>query len=121
MSAVAHEKLTNWLRAVPTIRGALLRGIRFADETFVSDIDAREFPATAMDQAWRNISDTFQVLSAQRMPPDRLTWQHEKTSVHCARRPDGAILAIFISRKSPDVDTMALEKMLLEFQSLVAE
>jgi len=118
MSEAGKEQMTQWLRTTPVGRGVLVRGIRFADETFVSDVDARDFPATALEQAWRVVADTFQVLQAQRFPPTRLTWIHEKTALYCAQRNDGAILGVFLSRKTPDVDPVALERMLAEFQQL---
>lgn len=118
MSA-AKEQIAHWLQTTPTVRGALVRGVRFADETFICDVDARDFPATALEQAWRLVADTFQVLSAQRLPPTRLTWTHERTVLHCAQRADGAILGVFISRKVTDADAPAVEKLLSEFQALV--
>lgn len=119
MSAESKDKLTGWLRASPSLRGALVRGIRFADETFVTDVDARDFSASALEQAWRLVADTFQVLSAQRLPPSRLTWTYEKTVLHYAQRADGAIFGVVISRKA-DADPLALEKLLSEFQGLSA-
>lgn len=118
MSAASKELITQWLHAAPTMRGALVRGVRFADETFVSDVDARDFPATALEQAWRLVANTFEVLSAQRLPPTRLTWVHERTVLHCVQRTDGAIFGVFLSRKVTDTDPMALEKLLAEFQGL---
>jgi len=118
MSEESKEQITQWLRTYPTVRGSLVRGIRFADETFVSDVDARDFPATALEQAWRSVADTFQVLSAQHLPPTRLTWVHERTVLHCVQRADGAILGVFLSRKTTDADPVALDKLLAEFQGL---
>jgi hypothetical protein len=118
MSAALKESIAQWLHTTPTIRGALVRGVRFPDETFLSDVDARDFPATALEQAWRLVADTFQVLSAQRLPPTRLTWVHERTTLHCVQRADGAILGVFLSRKVADPDSQALEKLLQEFQAL---
>ena len=118
MSEESKEKVLQWLRATTVARGVLLRGIRFADETFFSDVDVREFSSAALEQAWRIVADTFQVLKAQRLPPSRLTWVHEKTTLHCAQRADGSILGIFVSRKTADVDTAALERTLAEFLQL---
>lgn len=115
MSEERKEKILQWLRATTVARGVLVRGIRFADETFFSDVDARDFPTTALEQAWRIVADTFQVLKAQRLPPTRLTWTHEKTTLHCAQRADGAILGVFVSRKTAEADTVAVERMLTEF------
>ncbi len=118
MSAEAKDTIATWLRASPALRGALVRGVRFPDETFLTDVEARDFSTAALEQAWRLVADTFQVLSAQRLPPTRLTWTHEKTVMHCVQHPQGAILGIVLSRKVADVDPMALEKMLTEFQTL---
>jgi len=117
MNEAHKDQVMQWLQSTPTVRGALVRGIRFADETFVSDVDARDFPAAALEQAWRLVADTFQVLSAQHLPPSRLTWVHERTTLHCVRRTDGAILGVFLSRKS-EADAAALEKLLTDFQAL---
>jgi hypothetical protein len=118
MSDTSKEQILRWLRATAVARGVLVRGIRFADETFCSDVDAREFPATALEQCWRIIADAFQVLRAQRLPPTRLTWVHEKTTLHFAQRADGVILGVFISRKNPEADVPAVERMLAEFLQL---
>jgi hypothetical protein len=120
MSAENNNQITQWLRAYPAVRGVIVRGIRFADESFVSDGDVKDFPAPALEQAWRLVADTFQVLKAQRLPPTRLTWVHERTVLHCVKRADGAILGVFIARKSTDTDPMAVEKLLKEFQALPA-
>lgn len=117
-ASTSKDQILAWLRATTVGRGVLVRGIRFADETFCSDVDAREFSTTALEQAWRIVADTFQVLKAQRLPPSRLTWVHEKTTLHCAQRADGAILGIFVSRKTADVDPAALERLLVEFLQL---
>lgn len=118
MSEESKEQILQWLRATTVARGVLVRGIRFADETFSSDVDARDFPTTALEQAWRIVADTFQVLKAQRLPPTRLTWVHEKTTLHCAQRADGTILGVFVSRKNAEADTAAVEKLLAEFLQL---
>jgi hypothetical protein len=118
MSEAGKVKLTQWLHATPPVPGVLARGIRFADETFVSAATAPNFPAAALEQAWRVVADAFQVLRAQRLPPDRLTWRHEKTTLHCVQRADGAILGICLAGHAAVVDPLAVEKMLSEFRHL---
>ncbi len=118
MSETSKEQILRWLRATAVARGVLVRGLRFADETFFSDVDAREFPTTALEQCWRIIADAFQVLRAQRLPPTRLTWVHAKTTLHCAQRADGVILGVFVSRKNEEADVAAVERMLAEFLQL---
>jgi hypothetical protein len=118
MSDQSKEQISNWLRAAPAVRGMLVRGVRFPDQTFISDVDARDFPASALEQAWRVVGDTFQVLSAQHFPPTRLSWVYERTVMHCVQRADGAILGVFLARKNADMDGDGLNRLLNEFQRL---
>lgn len=118
MNEASKEQIANWLHAAPTVRGTLVRGVRFPDQTFVSDMDARDFPASALEQAWRVVDDTFQVLSAQHFPPTRLSWVYERSVLHCVQRADGAILGVFLARKHTDVDNEGLNRLLGEFQEL---
>jgi hypothetical protein len=118
MSKANKEHISEWLRAAPTVRGMLVRGVRFPDQTFVSDLDARDFPAGALEQAWRLVGDTFQVLSAQKFPPTRLSWVYERSVLHCVRRRDGAILGVFVARNSVEADAVGLDRLLAEFQSI---
>ena len=118
MSEAFQDQTAQWLRRAPSVRGTLVRGIRFADETFVSDMDSRDFPASALEAAWRVVADAFQVLRAQHLPPSRLTWVYERTVLHCVQRTDGAILGVLVTHKSAETDPAGLERMLTEFQSL---
>ncbi len=117
MSDAIPDQTTRWLRTMPTVRGALARGIRLADETFVSDGNDETFSASALQAAWRLVADAFQVLRAQHLPPNRLTWVHERTVLHFVRRADGAILGVIVKKKIADVDTTGLEQLLIGFQS----
>lgn len=118
MSEESKELISQWLRAAPTLTGTLVRGVRFPDQTFVSDMDSRDFPAGALEQAWRVVGDTFQVLSAQHFPPTRLSWVYERSVLHCVQRTDGAILGVFLARKGGEVDAGGLNRLLSEFQGL---
>lgn len=117
MSEEFKTRMAAWLQAAPMTRGTLLRGIRFPDETFLTDLDARDFPVTALEQAWRLVGDTFQVLSAQRFPPRRLTWVYEKTALHCAQRPDGIIFGVFVARSVGGDYRPAVDRLLADFDN----
>lgn len=120
MNEETKQRITDWLRTTTPVTGALVRGIRFADQTFVCDFDSRDFPMSALEQAWRSVADTFQVLSAQHLPPSRLTWIYERALLHCVRRQDGAILGVFVSKKITATDRAALDRALEEFLALSA-
>jgi len=119
MSEESKAQISNWLRGTPALRGMLVRGVRFPDQTFVSDTDARDYPAGALEQAWRVVDDTIQVLGAQHFLPTRLTWVYERSVLHCVQHPDGSILGVFLTRKGAETDTEGLNRMFNEFQSLV--
>jgi hypothetical protein len=119
MSKTLHDQTTRWLRTTPGVRGTLARGIRFSDETFVTDVNDPKFAAGALEAAWRVVADAFQVLRAQHLPPSRLTWVYERTVLHCVQRADGAILGVIVTRKHGEVDLTGLSHLLMEFQSNV--
>ncbi|NOS71611.1 MAG: hypothetical protein HOP33_17005 [Verrucomicrobia bacterium] len=118
MTEEAKQQITRWLEALPSLRGGLVRGVRFPDETFVSDFDSRDFPVTALEQAWRSVADTYQVLTAQQFPPSRLTWVYERTLLHCVMRNDGAIFGMFVAKKGAEANQPEFDHLLTEFQSL---
>ena len=118
MSKAISDQAAQWLRTMPVVRGTLARGIRFADERFVSDGDDETFSASALQAAWRLVADAFQVLRAQHLPPTRLTWVHERTVLHFVQRADGAILGVIVTKKIADVDPTGLEQLLTGFKSV---
>jgi hypothetical protein len=74
MGEYRKKLIMKWLYAAPTVRGTLVRGIRFPDQTFATDGEATDIPAAWLEQAWRLVGDTFQVLSSHQLPPTRLSW-----------------------------------------------
>lgn len=119
MSESLHDQTTRWLRTAPGVRGTLARGIRFSDETFITDVNDPKFAGGALEAAWRVVADAFQVLGAQHLPPTRLTWVFERVVLHCVQRADGAILGVIVTRKHGELDLTGLSRLLMEFQSIV--
>ncbi len=110
--------LTDWMRQSPLIEGEWLRALRFADQTFVCDHDSREFPLSATAQSWRCVADTFDVLAARRIRPERMIWEYRQALLHCARRPDGAIFGVFTTCSEHDDHRDAAHALLDEFRLL---
>ena len=118
MTEENKEQLRKWLRASVAARGTLLSSVRFPDQTFVNEGAEKDFPTDGLEQAWRVVSDTFEVLRVQRFPPNRLAWVYERAVLHCVRRTDGAMLGVFCRRKTSEVDSEALTRFLNDFQGL---
>lgn len=121
MDEASKQRIAKWLNAAPVVRGMLVRGVRFPDQTFVTDTDARDFPVGALEQAWRTVDDTFQVLTAQQFPPTKLSWIFERSVLHCVQRADGAILGVILARKNVEADVLGLNRLLAEFLGLALE
>ncbi|MFM2295105.1 MAG: hypothetical protein RLZZ350_1518, partial [Verrucomicrobiota bacterium] len=56
---IAADNLAGWLQRSLSVRGALVRAIRFADASIVCDLDSRAFPAAQLEQAFRLIAALF--------------------------------------------------------------
>jgi hypothetical protein len=115
-----RSAVAGWLRQAPAVRGALVRGVRFADQTFLCDVDSRDFPAAALEQGWRSVADTFQVLATHGFPPRRLAWHYQRAVLHCAQHADGTLFGAFAARKREEVDADGLERTLKAFAALAA-
>ena len=118
MTEENKKQLSKWLAAALPVRGILVRSVRFPDQTSVNDGGEKTVAAGALEQAWRVVSDTFEVLRAQRFPPNRLSWVYDRAVLHCVQRADGAMLGVFAARKSSEVDSEGLNRLLNEFQGL---
>ena len=112
------ERVTEWLRQTPSVRGVLMRGIRFADQTIVCDVDSRDITVTALEEVYRAVAETFQTLQSQQIAPTRLLWICERAGLHCVRRTDGTILGAFAAAKAGETDTAELNRQLAEFHAL---
>ena len=111
---------TEWLRQAPSVRGVLLRGLRFPDQTIVCDVDSRDLTVTALEQAYRAVADTFQWLQPRQLPSGQLVWHYDRTALHCVRRADKSILGAMASAKPGETDEAGLNRQLAEFQNLGA-
>lgn len=112
------EAATEWLRRAASVRGVLLRGLRFPDQTIVCDVDSRDLTAAALEQAYRAVADTFQWLLPRQIPSARLVWSYDRTALHCVRRADKTILGAMVSTKPGEADLPGLERQLAEFVTL---
>ena len=118
ISEVLKEQTTEWLRRAPSVRGVLMRGIRFTDQTIVCDVDSRDITTAALEEAYHSVADTFQWLSARQMPPTRLMWSYDRIGLNCVRREDKTILGALTSAKPGETDWPGLRRQLAEFQTL---
>ena len=120
ISDALKTQVTEWLRHAPTLRGVLLRGLRFTDQTIVCDVDSRDLTAASLEQAYRVVADTFQWLLPRQLPSARLVWRYDRTTLYCVRRADKTILGAMATAKTDELDLSSLNQQLAEFQNLAA-
>lgn len=111
-----NEIYNDWLVRSSRQPWVLGGGISYPNKTFFTHPVAPNYPKESLDNAWRCLADTVQVLKHHRIPAARLRWVYEHCHLHCAIRPDGIILALFTARKA--VDEVEVDRLLSEFQLL---
>ena len=118
ISEAAKEQSTEWLRRTPSVRGVLLRGLRFPDQTIVCDVDSRDLTSSALEQSYRLVADTFQWLAVRKIFATQLVWSHSRAALHCGRRGDKTVFGVMASTKNNETDLPGLNRQLTEFQEL---
>ncbi|MCI0535971.1 MAG: hypothetical protein L0Z50_12165 [Verrucomicrobiales bacterium] len=113
-----RTSVEQWIQSVPSVSGVRACGIRFPDRTSVNRSFRDGFPDLALDNAWRCVADTLQVLRSLRCPVQRLKWVFERHWVYCAVRSDGLFLGVFTSSEPDDVDRTGLDRLLDSFLAL---
>jgi hypothetical protein len=114
------ELVNQWVTQRARLRGVLACGVRFADKTSFTKSWTPDFPAPALDNAWRCASDAFQVLKINLFPNDHIRWVYENAFLYCARRDDGTCLGIFTAKDPKAFDAAGIERLLAEFRALEA-
>ena len=112
------EAVRSWMAQNARVPGVLAYGVRFPDKSSLNESYSPEFPLVAMENAWRCVADTYQVLTLHRLPVARMNWMYERSLLTCVRRNDGIILGLFLTSRERNRDTCNLERLVAEFQSL---
>ena len=118
MHTELKEGLENWLDSIPPLAGVLACGMRMPDRSTVNRSFDDGFPDASLDNAWRCVADTLQVLRSQRLPGRRLRWTYENHLLQCAVRSDGAFLGIITTSQREELDEIGIEETLVGFTSL---
>lgn len=112
------ERLNQWLAERASVTGVQACGLRHADHSTFTQSRSTDFAPEALENGWRCVADTFQVLRHHRLPAVNLRWVFENSLLYCLTRPDGACLMVFTTRKAQDLDAAGLQAMFSEFQEL---
>lgn len=118
ISEATKETFAEWLRRTPSGRGVLMRGVRFPDQTILCDVDSRDLPVAAIEEAYRSAYDTYHWLKNHRITTSQITWSGHRAELHCAQRADRSVLGIMTSAKNGEVEPVGLNRQLVEFQNL---
>jgi len=112
------EPLEQWVNRRARLPGVLACGLRLPDKTSLTQSWSPDFPAKALDNAWRCVSDAFQVIKINFFPNDHVRWVYENAFLYCTRRDDGACLGVFTGKDPRTFDATEIERLLVEFRAL---
>ena len=112
------EIVNRWFEAVAAVRGVLACGVRHPDKTSATRSWSGAFPEGALENAWRCVGDTYQVLKLNHLPGERMRWVYEQALLYCERRKDGTCLGIFTARDPQAVDLAGLAGLIENFHAL---
>jgi hypothetical protein len=112
------EIINGWFDTMAPVGCVLACGVRHPDQTSVTKSWSDQYPEAALENAWRSVTDAFQVLKLNRLPGERMRWVYERALLYCERREDGACLAFFTDRDPQTVDLEGVVRLIKEFRGL---
>lgn len=110
--------IRQWLSQRTQVPGVLACGVRFPDKTACTQTWSPDFPAASLDNAWRCVSDAFQVIKHDFFPNQRVRWVYENALLFCTCRDDGIGLGIFTAKDAQSFDANEVEQLIAEFTAL---
>ena len=114
-----QEHIHNWLTEKMKIAGVLACGIRSPDRKTFTRSMSPQFQSVALENAFRCVSDTFQIMKSNRFPTGLVRWVFENYFLYAFARADGHCFAVFTRRSTnTPLQPETLEQMALEFQDL---
>lgn len=112
------ETVNLWLSRNAQLPGVLACCVFYPDRTTFSQTWSAQFPADALENAWRCVADSFQVLHLNRFPAVWVRWVFAHAFLYCARRGDGVSIALFAAKDSPPFEPEKLDQLLADFHQL---
>lgn len=112
-----RSPLGSWFQQRPALRGVLAGVLRTGDQTTARSWDPG-YPSETLENAVRCVTDLFQVLQLNGIPPARIRLIYAKAWLHCERGPDGSCLGVFTPPDFQAFDIGAVDKVFKEFQVL---
>ena len=107
-----------WLQQVAPPAGAHACAVRCADGLSASRSWSAGFSEASLENALRCVADLFQVMQHNNIAPGRVRWVYGDAALHCERRADGTCIGVFATRNDDALDTVALERLFMEFSSV---
>ena len=109
--------LNDWLHKHTRLPGVLAGGIGYPDHTLVVQPYGDHFPPEALENTWRCIADTYEVMNLHRFPPIELHWIYAQAQLYCVRRPDKIFLGLLISNEPGAIDQAEVKDLFADFKA----
>ena len=112
------ENINQWVRQQAAVQGVLACGVRHSDDTLFFSALPANYTREGMENVFRCLAHTFQVLKLNQLPHQQVRWVYEQALLYGASRADGGCLGVFTSKEPGTVNLEWLGKMLTEFPML---
>ena len=116
-----NERLNQWLTQFAQVAGVQACAVRYPDQSTFTETREASFSREALENAWRCVADTFQVLKHYRAPALHLRWIFQHSLLYCLTRPDGICLLVFTTRKPQELDAPRLQSLFEEFYEFAVD
>jgi hypothetical protein len=97
------------------VPGIVAAAIRLPDQRTLTRRDGDALASSQVEQTLNRLVLAVDGLRRHRLEPHTLCWTFERASIHLARRPDGAWLALFATRGAAAPEPREVARLLREF------
>jgi hypothetical protein len=113
----SQHPFQDWVEKTAKYSGVLASGVRLANQSTAIKTFDESFPEPRMKELLQCLAEVAFTLRNSQLGSSRLRWAFEHGQLHSARRQDGAIAVLAMS-KDPDTAT-GIEELFAEFLGTV--
>jgi hypothetical protein len=113
------ELINRWFGRAARLRGALAYGLRYANATSFSHTWESRLSEAVLNDLWNRLGPmTAITMNQPEEAPELLRWTFNGGVVVGTARTDGSMFFVLTSKKTEELDTDALQRLLSEFRAL---
>lgn len=112
------EQFNLWLTRNARLPGVAGACLFYPDRTRFGQSWNPQLPAETLENAWRCVADTFQVLQLNRFPTETIRWVFANAFLYCARRSDGIGMAVLVLKEHAAAEPEVFASLIAAFHTV---